>query len=560
MSGRTVIVGQGLAGSVLAWRALWRGDEVTVIDCGSRTSASAAAAGLMMPLSGRRLARRADFEELWREAVTFYERVECEASASLFRRLQIERRFLSLAERQEWEQRPLAERMLGGVELRESGPHGALWMTGGQLHAARFLEATRVMLQQRGRLLEGQLDAESGIAFCGDGVVLQQFGLEADRLFFCEGHRGRGNIWFPGQPDQPVRGEILRVGLRQRLSAEAMVGGIWVCPVPGTLPSAEYLVGATWDRERLEEGLVTAEGRVKLLRGLGELLGEDVAASVISQYSGIRAGTRQRRVLVQVHAEHWQLGLLNGLGSWGSLLAPTAAAQLLELQANAGDQQRVGAGQRSTVKAGAPRRARPLTQLAHSIVRRAFRAGDQVLDATAGNGYDTVFLAGLAGARFVTAIDIQPQAIESTWARLGEWGSEVRLITGDHAEVLERVLQAGVESGSVSGLCAQLYGAIMFNLGYLPRSDRTVTTQPETTLRALSASLRLLRPGGVLTVIAYRGHEGGVAEYSAVREFAHLTGVPGVSADEIVGDEGDLSSPVLFVFRRGSANAGNSCD
>ena len=560
MSGRTVIVGQGLAGSALAWRALWRGDEVTVIDCGSRTSASAAAAGLMMPLSGRRLVRRTDFEALWREAVTFYERVECEASASLFRRLQIERRFLSLAERREWEQRPLVERTFEGVELRESGRYGALCLTGGQLHAAGFLEATRKMLCERGRLLEGQLDAESGVSIQGKAVVLQQFGLEADRLFFCEGHRGRGNCWFPGQPDQPVRGEILRVGLRKRLSAEALAGGIWVCPVPGELSVAEYLVGATWDRERLEEGLVTAEGRVELLRGLGELLGEDVTASVISQYSGIRAGTRQRRVLVQVHAEHWQLGLLNGLGSWGSLLAPAAAARLLELQATAGDPQRVGAGKGSTPGGAAPRRARPLTQLAHSIVRRAFRAGDEVLDATAGNGYDTLFLASLAGARCVTAIDIQPQALESTWARLGEWASQVRLITGDHAEVLERALQAGMESGAVSGRSFPLYGAIMFNLGYLPRSDRTVTTQPETTLRALAASLRMLRPGGVLTVIAYRGHEGGVAEYLAVREFAGSNEVPGVSSDEIVGDDVDLSSPVLFVFRRGSANAGNGRD
>lgn len=589
MSRHTVIFGQGLAGSVLAWQALWQGDRVTVFDAGCGASASAVAAGLIMPISGRRLVRRPDYDRLWKAAESFYRRVERETSESFLRLLRIERRFLSEAERDTWQQRcdVAGDRLDDGVELLpDVGACGGLLMTGGQLHVAHFLKVTREMLRSSGGLVPTEPDPGSEIRPDGSRVLIPEYACEADRLFFCQGFHGRTNIWFPGQPDQPVRGEILRVRLQRRLSADVIVGNVWVCPLPGSSDADrnvsagqqsggfEYLVGATWDRERIEEGVITQSARDELLAAMAELTGERESVQVISQHSGIRAGTRQRQVLVRVHEQHRQLGLLNGLGSWGALTAPAAACELLDLQQRRQLEGRPGAMECDATARQPILRARPrsLTKLAQSIVRRAWRAGDNVLDATAGNGHDTLFLLDLAGPGKVTALDIQRRAIEATRERLGERADGVWLIEAEHAEELERQCvemgihsRHGVESQrysdelalsvesqeSVASLRRRgpgFYGAIMFNLGYLPRSDRSVTTEAATTIRAVSAGLCLLRPGGVLTVIAYRGHSGGAAESTAVGDFA--TACQGCRVDEVVGDDRDATSPVLFVFRR----------
>ncbi|MFM7038049.1 MAG: FAD-dependent oxidoreductase [Planctomycetaceae bacterium] len=549
MSGRTLIIGQGLAGTVLAWHATWRGDEVWVLDAGASNTASAVAAGLVMPLSGQKLVQRPDYQRLFDVAENCYRRIERETGQSLFRRLQIERRFVTSIERENWEQRrsmkhsglaaaALQDSIPECVLLPDAGRFGALQVSGAQLNVSLLMKLTQEQLLSHNRFFQLQIDS-SQVEVQGNGVRIAGTSFEADRLFFCEGHRGRDNCWFPGQPDQPVRGELLRVRLNRALSADVLVGQVWAAPVPGAQETMDYLIGATWDRELLEEGLVTAEGRAELLLGLASTGDVDLQAEVTGHTSGIRASTRQRQVLTRIHPAHPQLGMLNGLGSWGSLTAPAASLELLKLQEDA-----VNPEIRLSPPNPAQHHRRSLTQLAHSIARRAFRPGDRVLDATAGNGHDTAFLAAVAGPAAVTAIDLQPQAIAATQARLGLAAEAITLIVGDHAELLEQQLRS-VPTEVRGG--AGRYGVIMFNLGYLPGSDRSVVTQPETTRRALVAALQLLRPGGVLTAIVYRGHVGGTAEYSVVERLAGES--EGSSVDVLIGDPGDSASPVLFVFR-----------
>ena len=148
-----------------------------------------------------------------------------------------------------------------------------------------------------------------------------------------------------------------------------------------------------------------------------------------------------------------------------------------------------------------------LVEQAHALVRSALVPGDLTVDATAGNGHDALFLAqqvGPTGSAF--AFDVQRAALRHTAERLRERGlSNGTLVNACHSKLLEH-LPAG-----------QFIGAAMFNLGYLPRSDQRVTTQPDTTISAISAALKGLRHGGILSVIAYTGHPGGWEEAEAVR-------------------------------------------
>lgn len=133
------------------------------------------------------------------------------------------------------------------------------------------------------------------------------------------------------------------------------------------------------------------------------------------------------------------------------------------------------------------------------------------IDATAGNGHDTVFLAGLVGpAGRVVGFDLQAAAIESAQNRLR------------HAGLLERVSLHTVGHENMEDLIGppenlRPVTAVMFNLGYLPGGDKRLTTRTETTLHALEAAARLLAPGGVLSVVGYTGHPGGGAETAAVQ-------------------------------------------
>lgn len=145
------------------------------------------------------------------------------------------------------------------------------------------------------------------------------------------------------------------------------------------------------------------------------------------------------------------------------------------------------------------------TQLARLFMRRFVGDGDLAVDATCGNGHDTLLLAELVGTYGrVWAFDVQDEAIRSTSDLLERNGfsDRVKLIKTGHEHMAEHV-PAPVR-------------AIIFNLGYRPGGNRDITTGPDTTLAALSQALQLLMPEGVLVATVYPGHPGGAEEATAV--------------------------------------------
>jgi hypothetical protein len=127
MPHRTLIIGQGLAGSVLAWQAAWRGDQLIVVDAGNSNTASAVAAGLVMPLSGQRLVSRPDYPALLAAAEACYRRIEQETGQTLFRSRIIERRFVSAMERQHWEDRLASQPVPPESRFALRNVHPAFW-------------------------------------------------------------------------------------------------------------------------------------------------------------------------------------------------------------------------------------------------------------------------------------------------------------------------------------------------------------------------------------------------------------------------------------------------
>ncbi|WP_223067880.1 class I SAM-dependent methyltransferase [Paenibacillus caui] len=154
---------------------------------------------------------------------------------------------------------------------------------------------------------------------------------------------------------------------------------------------------------------------------------------------------------------------------------------------------------------------------ARQLVSQRLQPGDTAVDATIGTGADTLFLAEASGRKgHVFGFDIQAEALSLARNRLARDNSarlaKVTLLERSHAEMAEALPKE--HHGRV--------GAVMFNLGYLPAegADKAVITQPESTIAALDAALRLLRPRGVITAVVYPGHEGGLAEAARVEAWA----------------------------------------
>ena len=149
-----------------------------------------------------------------------------------------------------------------------------------------------------------------------------------------------------------------------------------------------------------------------------------------------------------------------------------------------------------------------ITEVNKIFLEKIVQKGDVVVDATMGNGYDTVYLGNLVGEEGkVYAFDVQEEALKSTKKKVerDNMTSRVELILDGHQNMDKYVKE------SVS--------CVVFNLGYLPRAKHVVITKPDTTLEAIKKSLALLKPNVIISIAAYIGHEGGMEEKDFICEY-----------------------------------------
>ncbi|NNC99955.1 MAG: 16S rRNA (cytosine(1402)-N(4))-methyltransferase [Gammaproteobacteria bacterium] len=191
-----------------------------------------------------------------------------------------------------------------------------------------------------------------------------------------------------------------------------------------------------------------------------------------------------------------------------------------------------------------------LTDHAHELISKYFnqdgfqdsrRPLNLAVDATVGNGHDTAFLASLK-FRKVIGFDIQASAILTTRLRLSQAViKNVLLLQQSHADLNEFVHEP--------------IDCIVFNLGYLPGADKSITTTRTTTLLALQSAMDWLSPIGIITIICYPGHPAGAEETAAVQ--AWLDALDGHwKVDSILSSAPGQTTPILYFVHplNGQAN------
>ncbi len=151
-----------------------------------------------------------------------------------------------------------------------------------------------------------------------------------------------------------------------------------------------------------------------------------------------------------------------------------------------------------------------IVELSHEKALEFIGTGDIVIDATIGNGYDTCFLAESVGAEgHVFGFDLQKQAIVSTRSLM------------QHAGMLDRLTLFHAGHEKMHTLLPRKYHqkikGVFFNLGYLPGSNKSIVTNPESTIKALELAWQLIAIKGIISVVYYTAHRGGLAEAIAVK-------------------------------------------
>lgn len=547
-----LIIGQGVAGSALAWQLAWRGIRVVVIDREEAVTASKIAAGLMTPITGRRLTRESDYDRYFQSAAEFYRRIECETGSQFFSEPQTIRLFRDMHERELFQRHRGPRDQLIDEQGRDSEIEsiGFRMLPAGRLNVPEFLAVTRRWLQQTNAWHSADLNTKSDLDFSPTAVRIPSMGLTADLVVLCCGYETRPCSWFPGIPDSPVRGDILTVRIRGLKEQRVVHCGVWLVPLGNEL----FQVGSTYDWDHLNQ-IPAVAGRDEILLKLSQFIPHPV--DVLDHRAAVRPAMQNQQPVAGIHPVHPRIAVLNGLGAKGSLRAPLIADELCDqLQDQLQKLRDNSDGAIGESHFGEPVVRRPsalsvdgvssyrrvsLTRRVHDLLRELLRPGDTAIDATAGNGFDTLFLAQAVGPNGrVLAYDIQALALENTQLKLSAAGiGHVELRHESH----EQLRHCGLVSKSVA--------AITFNLGYLPGGDKQIVTLGSASAAAVVQAAELLRPGGLMTIIAYRGHAGGRQESDTIERTVKNLGNGQFAVQRLEADSQNPNSPILFEVRRG---------
>lgn len=324
-----IIIGQGLAGTTLAWNLIDRGRRVLVVDRAEAGTSSRLAAGLITPITGQRLTVSWRCREFLEQAVSFYRQIETRTGTTLLHadgavRFWKEDREAQIFARRSANDPEFAELVadLTDVPRGVTAKQGGFSMsTAARLNVPQFLDVSRGEFQRRDAIVDADLDLASDLSVESGRASIPRLNVTAQTVIFCQGIAAAHNPWFRGVEFDATRGEILTVRIPQLEERRTLHRGVWLA----SLGDGLYRLGATSRWDDLNEG-PTEAGREWLCSRLREWLSCDF--EIVAHDAGVRPIVKGRHPLLGRHPTLPQLAYFNGLGSKGSLQAPAMAAQL----------------------------------------------------------------------------------------------------------------------------------------------------------------------------------------------------------------------------------------
>ncbi|MEL6865808.1 MAG: FAD-binding oxidoreductase [Bacteroidota bacterium] len=316
-----LIVGQGLAGSLVAFYLEKAGKRVMVVDKQHEGASSKIAAGIVNPITGRRFVKSWMIDELLPVARVCYRELEESLGVKLLYQRSIYRLLDSPAEDNEWQSRsgaaPLAPYIGTAsdedrVQAIVQDHYGICEVKGIQVDLPLLIESYKQYLQDKQALLLENFDYSA--------LIPKENGFEygnihCSSVIFCEGHQARQNPWFSYLPFVLTKGEVFYLDLPQHTSEHILKRKVMLAP----MSNGQYWLGANYEWTP-QDDLPTEKGRQELEEKLKALL--HLPYQIHTHTAAIRPTVKDRRPFLGEHTEEKGMYIFNGLGTKGVSLGP----------------------------------------------------------------------------------------------------------------------------------------------------------------------------------------------------------------------------------------------
>jgi glycine/D-amino acid oxidase-like deaminating enzyme len=325
-----IIVGQGIAGTALAYTMIKKGLSVLVIDEKTLSMCSKVAAGNFNPIVFKRLIKSWMADELIAFSDIFYKDAEQILGQYFYTKKEIVRIFGEEQEQAFWLKKSQNDdegKYLSKTIITDfftdivNNPLGCAFVNNGcNLYVAKFLEDFRNYFIQHQQLLDEVFDY-SQLQINEDFVTYKN--NTAKKIIFCEGYKVAENPYFNWLPLKPAKGETLTVKIKNLYTDKIINKGVYILPIGDDL----FIVGATYDWENLNDD-ITEKGRAEIAEKLAKVI--NVPFEIVKQEAGVRPSMIDRRPVIGLHPQHRTMGVFNGMGTKGVMLAPFFAKQFVD--------------------------------------------------------------------------------------------------------------------------------------------------------------------------------------------------------------------------------------
>lgn len=313
-----IIVGQGLAGSLLAHQLIKMQQQVLVVDNENPHSSSRIAAGMYTPISGKRMVKSWMVNTLYPELIRTYKDLENLLGTTFLNDINIQMSFASIKEQNDFYS-ALNDKINHYVQTEitpHSGlnaPFGAVEIThSGWLNTIVFLDAFKHYLQQQNAFLKDEFDYDA-LSYHNNQWHYKNH--TANSVVFCQGYQNKNNPYFKHIPVIDNKGDVFKIKTAALNNQKIYKRGAYAV----NLFDDVFKVGSTykWDND---DTTPTPEGYAELNEKTAVLI--NGSYQVLEHFVGIRPTTRDRRPILGKHTQEPNMFMFNGLGTKGVLVAP----------------------------------------------------------------------------------------------------------------------------------------------------------------------------------------------------------------------------------------------
>lgn len=322
-----LIIGQGLAGSLLAWELIKRQKKVIIVDNGKK-NASIIAAGLINPVTGMRFVKSSHIDQFLPVAIEFYKQLSLNFHQSFYIEkplLRVLRDKKELVACQKRLDQPEYQAYLSSITHSDSSINSEFGVLNQKKTGYLLSKPLLTTLKDFFISTKAYVNANINYEEINLTPFLQWRNIQPEKIIFCEGFHAINNPWFSWLPFQPVKGEIITATSKKIMQQNILNYGHWFIP----LDSHQFRIGATFDRVNLNT-TITIQAKQTLLESLKRVYPNLSIDKITNHDAGVRPTTLDKQPFVGYHPHYPELIFFNGFGAKGSLQIPWYCQRLAD--------------------------------------------------------------------------------------------------------------------------------------------------------------------------------------------------------------------------------------